>query len=319
MDLYKINGNKLSSINKDEFKLEKEIQSLVENNLEELFDLEFVSSEFTVGDFRLDTLCFDNESNSFVIIEYKKGTSYSVIDQGYSYLSIMLNNKSDFILEYNETKNKSLKRDDLDWSQSRIIFISQSFNAHQKNSVNFKNLPFELWEVKKFSNNTISLNEHLSNSKENIDKIGVKSNKIISQVNNQVKVFSEEDTLNGKKVSQKIRSLYYELKEKLSDWEDFNISCKKNYISFKRNKKVFVFLNFRKNYIRVHLLSYLKTKWDGTREKVSPKNKFILDDPKKMFDIWENDYKVLYAYDLKENNNLDYFSFMLKQKFDQLK
>ena len=138
MDLYKINGNKLSPINKDEFKLEKEIQSLVENNLEELFDLEFVSSEFTVSDFRLDTLCFDNESNSFVIIEYKKGTSYSVIDQGYSYLSIMLNNKSDFILEYNETKNKSLKRDDLDWSQSRIIFISQSFNAHQKNSVNLK-------------------------------------------------------------------------------------------------------------------------------------------------------------------------------------
>ena len=47
-------------------------------------------------------------------------------------MSVMLNNKSDFILEYNERKNKSLKRDEVDWSQSRIIFISPSFNTYKK-------------------------------------------------------------------------------------------------------------------------------------------------------------------------------------------
>ena len=63
-----------------------------------LFDLELVShksrslSEIKVKNFRFDTLCFDNETRSFVIIEYKKGTNYSVIDQGYSYLSTLLNN-----------------------------------------------------------------------------------------------------------------------------------------------------------------------------------------------------------------------------------
>ena len=109
MDLYKIKRNSLEPVERESFKLEKDIQSLVESNLETLFNLEFVSSEFIVGEFRLDSLCFDNEVNSFVIIEYKKGSSYSVIDQGYSYLSLMLNNKSDFILEYNETKKKILK------------------------------------------------------------------------------------------------------------------------------------------------------------------------------------------------------------------
>ena len=93
MKLFSLNKDKLDPINGIPFKLERDIQNLIENNTSEIFDLEFVSSEFRIGDFRIDSLCFDNETNSFVIIEYKKGSSYSVIDQGYSYLSIMLNNK----------------------------------------------------------------------------------------------------------------------------------------------------------------------------------------------------------------------------------
>jgi len=149
MKLFSLNKDKLDPINGIPFKLERDIQNLIENNTSEIFDLEFVSSEFRIGDFRIDSLCFDNETNSFVIIEYKKGSSYSVIDQGYSYLSIMLNNKSDFILEYNEKSSNNLKRGSINWSQSRIIFISPSFNSYQKNSVNFKDIPFELWEIKK--------------------------------------------------------------------------------------------------------------------------------------------------------------------------
>ena len=98
MDLYNYKNNKLESVQVESFKLEKDIQFLVEKNLKTLFNLELISSEFTVGEFRLDSLSFDNETNSFVVIEYKKGSSYSIIDQGYSYMSIMLNNKSDFIL-----------------------------------------------------------------------------------------------------------------------------------------------------------------------------------------------------------------------------
>ena len=171
MDLYNIKKENLEPIDRDPFKLEKDIQSLVENNMDTLFGVEFVKSEFSLNEFRLDSLCFDHDTNSFVIVEYKRGSSYSVIDQGYSYLSLMLNNKSDFILEYNETKNKSIKRNDVDWSQSRIIFISTSFSTYQKNSVNFKDIPFELWEIKQYSNKSISLNPILSNSKESVENI----------------------------------------------------------------------------------------------------------------------------------------------------
>ena len=36
---------------------------------------------------------------SFVIIEYKKGKRYSVIDQGYAYLNTLLAHKGDFVLK----------------------------------------------------------------------------------------------------------------------------------------------------------------------------------------------------------------------------
>ena len=149
MDLYNLKNNKLEEVDRVSFKLEKEIQTLVEENVETLFNLEFISSEFSVNSFRLDSLCFDNETNSLVVIEYKRGSSYSVIDQGYSYMSTMLNNKSDFILEYIEKTGKSLKKSEVDFSQSRILFISPSTNSYQKNSVNFNDVPFELWEIKK--------------------------------------------------------------------------------------------------------------------------------------------------------------------------
>ena len=131
MKLFSIDGKKISSISTNPFQLEKDIQKLIEHNVQELFDLEFVKSELTIQNFRLDTLCFNKMSNSFVIIEYKKGTNYSVIDQGYTYLSTLLNNKSYFILEYNETLGGSLKRDDIDWSQSRVIFIYLILNSHR--------------------------------------------------------------------------------------------------------------------------------------------------------------------------------------------
>jgi len=65
----------LEPIERDSFKLERDIQSVVEKNLETLFSLQFVSSEFTVGEFRIDSLAYDEERNAFVLIEYKRGTN----------------------------------------------------------------------------------------------------------------------------------------------------------------------------------------------------------------------------------------------------
>src|ERR1035437_363687 len=144
MPLYKID-RQLEHIKETSFKLEREIQQLTEQNLQSLLRLNLIRSEFSLNNFRIDTLAFDPEFKSFVIIEFKRDKAFSVIDQGYAYLSLMLNNKADFILEYNESQNQSLKRTDIDWSQSKVIFISPFFTTYQREAINFKDLPIELW------------------------------------------------------------------------------------------------------------------------------------------------------------------------------
>lgn len=98
MKLFKTRELLLQEVLSEPFKLERNIQELVEKNLDTIFGYLFISSELKIQKYRLDTLCFDEETNSFVIIEYKKGSSYSVIDQGYTYLQLLLNNKLLFFM-----------------------------------------------------------------------------------------------------------------------------------------------------------------------------------------------------------------------------
>ena len=107
MRIFSTKGTKLVEIAEEQFPLESEVQRLTESNLQDLFDLILVKSEFELHGLRIDTLAFDKESGAFVIIEYKKDRNFSVVDQGFAYLNLMLNNKSDFILEYNEVIFKS--------------------------------------------------------------------------------------------------------------------------------------------------------------------------------------------------------------------
>lgn len=100
MKLFNINKDVLDEIDGVPFQLEKDIQRLIEKNVNTIFGLTLIQSELSVDKYRIDTLCYDDENNSFVIIEYKKGSSYSVIDQGFTYYGLLLNNKSDFILNY---------------------------------------------------------------------------------------------------------------------------------------------------------------------------------------------------------------------------
>tara|TARA_B100000902_G_C27207969_1_gene862717 strand:+ start:107 stop:1057 length:951 start_codon:yes stop_codon:yes gene_type:complete len=316
MELYKLQNKKLVEISRTNFKLEKDIQSLIENNTENIFNLEFVSTEFKIQEFRLDTLCFDDETNSFVIIEYKKGSSYSVIDQGYSYLSIMLNNKSDFILEYNENNDKNLKRDDVDWSQSRIIFVSPSFNSYQKNSVNFKDVPFELWEIRKFSNEIISLNQYLPSSRESIQMVEGNKNTVIKSVSKEVKVYDEDHHLSW--ISENNKSLYINVKEELLKLDDVDFVNTKRYIGFKKNNMIVSYINFYKNSLRFDIVKG-NIKEDGTKSK----GFFNLDDPKNLSKVQKIQFKSgvkreIYNIKISTDSEVGYLMLLLKQKYDSL-
>lgn len=231
MAIFNIQNSKLLPIREKELGLEKDIQKLTEENLDTVFGLQFVRTELPLGNFRIDTLAFDTESNAFVIIEYKRDKSFSVIDQGYSYLSLMLNNKADFILEYNERMKTSLRKDDVDWSQSRVLFLARSFTPYQQNAINFRDLPMELWEVKAYDNATILYNQLLSGeSKESVKSIT--KDKTVEGVAKEVRVYTIEDHI--EKGGQSVRDLFDALREKLLNMgPNVKEVPKKLYIAYK--------------------------------------------------------------------------------------
>ena len=313
MKLFRLNKTNLNEVEQIPFKLEKDIQSLVEVNVESVFNLKFIHSELSVDKYRIDTLCFDEENNSFVIIEYKKGKSYSVIDQGYTYLQLLLNNKSDFLLVLSQYFNKILRMEDVDWSQSRIIFVSPSFNSYQKDSVNFKGLPFELWEIKRYSNDTVVLNEHRSNSKESIETLNPTTNSTISQVSKEVKVYMEDE--HTSKMNNTILESWTELKEELLELGGVEFIPKRHYIGLNFEGTNVCYINFRKSHILIDILG-------GTiyPDKSKSRNFLTLEDHKNITSkrsriLNSGGNQISYRIKFDSNSDIDYVMLLIKQSY----
>jgi len=304
MPIFNIQNKKLFPIKEKEIDLEKEIQKLTEENLETIFDLEFVSTEFALQNFRIDTLAFDKGADTFVIIEYKRGRSFSVIDQGYAYLALMLNNKADFVLEYNEKTKGNLKRKNVDWSQSRVLFLSQSFTTYQQNAMNFRDLPIELWEVKAYDNSTILYNQLLSpEARESIKTIT--KNETVENVSREIKKYSIDDYFkpgwgNSKELFEDIRIKILELDSRIEE------KASKFYIGYQIDRKNMVGIRIRQSKIII----------DFTRTQ--PKD---LDDPKKRLRYRKNSLKYwnqhISELDINNKNDIDYATLLIKQAYNK--
>ena len=314
MILYDNKKGVLKDVDIKPFKKEIEIQRLVEENCETIFQLDFIITELTVGNYRVDSLCFDHENNSFVIIEYKKGNSYSVIDQGYTYLQLLLNNKSDFVLVLSHHLNKVLKIENINWSGSKILFVSQSYNSYQKDSVNFKNLPFELWEIKRYSNESVLFNKHTSSSKESIDSLSnISSKSLVSNVSKEVRVVDEDVHIG--KCDEDLKILWDDLKSRMDDLEGVDLIVKNNYINWVYLGKNICYFIFRKSSIVLEL-GRGNVNPDGSKSK----NYFNIDDPKKIYKesswTWKSGTKgTIYKIPIKKNSDIDYLMFLIKQKY----
>ena len=265
--LFEVKESGIHEVKEKPFKSEKELQTLCENNLNKFINLEFVDTEFSVSDFRLDTVAFDKEVSAFVIIEYKNQRNISVIDQGYTYLSTMFNHKADFVLRYNIKFQENKDLNDFDWSQSRVIFISPHFTKYQINSINFKDLPIELWKIKRYQNNTVSFEQIVSaNSDESIKSIApILDMDIKQEVSKETKTYSEKELMDV--ADDNIIDIYNELRDYILSLDD-NITLKptKLYIGFNRGRKSVVSIKLQ----RKSLILWINT------------NPNELDDPKKI-------------------------------------
>ncbi len=73
MPIFEISNNKLPPVEQKNFSLEKELQTLIEGNLEEVFSCRFVASEFLTGTQhagRIDSLALSEEDNPVITRRY---------------------------------------------------------------------------------------------------------------------------------------------------------------------------------------------------------------------------------------------------------
>jgi len=244
MTLFKVTDGKAHPLNFSKFRNEKDLQTLVENNLEEIFKLKFIETEFEVPPFRIDTVSFDPESKALVIIEYKESEDYSVIDQGYSYLNLLLSHKGDFQLALERKLNKRME---VDWSQSRIIFIARSFNPYQLGAL-AQNLPFELWKYVLYEDAMISF-EQLTPQFTQV--AGLPVSRIAQKVVREIKVYTLEDHL--RKTNDVIKATFEKLQQAILGMNpQIREKVKKHYIAYEMNSNFTEFV-IQSSAIKVYL------------------------------------------------------------------
>jgi predicted transport protein len=299
MNIYALQSGNLTPVREVPFKLEKEMQFIFEQNLNAVMGLELVKTEFSIKNKRIDTLAFDHQSKAFIIIEYKRDKNISVIDQGFTYLSLMLENKADFIIEYNESLKKQLIRDEVDWSQTRVVFVSTSFTENQRLATNFKDIAIELWEVKRFENHTMSIAPiKKSKSAESIKPL-TQQNKELKAVQDEIKVYTEEDHLT--KPSDEIKELYELLRNRINALtDDVEVAPQKMYIAFRKDKKNFVYVHLQKKNIKI----WLNAKWGEINE---PKG--IANNVSSKGHYGYGDYEI----DMIDDSQLEYILSLIKE------
>ncbi len=298
MKIYSLQKQRLSEIKENPFKLEREIQNLFESNLDELMGLTFVKSEFSIKNKRIDTLAFDKQTNAFVIIEVKRDKNLSVVDQGFTYLSLMLENKADFIVEYNECLKGKLTRDDVDWTQSRVAFISTAFTENQIQATNFKDIAIELWEVKQYANNLIVvLPIKKTNSAASIKPV-MQKNQALKKVSEEIKVYTEDDLLNLG--SDETRELYFKFKDAVLNLaDDIQVIVNKQYIAFKKGINILCVV-IQKKQIRM---------WIGVKAGLLDDAKGLAKDVSNVGHWGTGDYEVAVTND----KDLEYIMSLVKQ------
>ena len=298
MQIYQQKNNKINALKEKPFKLEKDIQQIFENNLELIMELQLVKSEFSIKNKRIDTLAFDRQSKAFIIIEYKRSKSMSVVDQGFTYLSLMLENKADFIVEYNETLKASLKRTEVDWSQTRVVFVSTGFTENQKNATNFKDIAIELWEIKRYENNLISINQiKKTKSAESIKPI-TSSNSQLDAVAKEIKVYTEED--HTKNRSEGIIELYEEFRDSILNLSNgIEVQPKKDYIAFKKDTNI-ADINIQRKGLKL---------WINMRKGNLNDSRNLTRDVSNVGHWGNGDYELI----IKNTNDIEYIMSLIKQ------
>lgn len=253
--LFRVQGGKAKEIQGVASGLEKPLQTLLEQNLEELLGVKFLASEHSTGKThagRIDTLGID-EDNCPVILEYKRSIGENVINQGLFYLDWLMDHKAEFQLLVLKRYGSKIA-DVIDWTGPRLICVAADFTKYDGHAVQQMNRNIELIRYRQFGADLMLL--ELVNSTASTTPASKGSSKATTG-----KV-AGKDQAGDKTVAQWFASMSPDLRALFDSLEGFVTSLGddvqrkdlKVYVAFKRLRN-FATVAFKKDqlYLMLHL------------------------------------------------------------------
>lgn len=159
MPLFAINKkNVVEPVGQTNFDAERDLQRVVEANLQALFRCQFVATEFPTGiqhGGRIDTLALSEDRNP-VIIEYKKTASSELITQSLYYLAWIHDHRGDFEIAARKALGSKVS---VDWEDVRVICLAPSYKKFDLHAVSVMGASIELWTYRLFANQTLYIEE----------------------------------------------------------------------------------------------------------------------------------------------------------------
>ena len=286
MPIFKIDEkNKVRKLKSKKFKNEKELQKLFENNLDEIFGIKFLATEYTTTNGgRMDSLGLD-ENSSPVIIEYKENEKDNVINQGLFYYDWLVDHKGDFELLVQKKLGKDVK---VNWDAPRLILIAQSYNKFDKHAVKQIAKNIELKKYVLYEDGTLYVEDVFLPKKKPPTPLGPGN-------------YTIENHLKGK--PDKIKKLFGELHEKILELDErINEKILKHYIAYELNRNFAEIIIQSKN---------LKIYLDINKKDLEDPNE-IVEDCSQVGHLGTGDS----VFKISEPEDVDYAISLIKQSYE---
>lgn len=257
MPLFEIDKDNITSIEYINFKTERVLQRLVENNLDTMFSCRLIASEFSTGTQhggRIDTLAL-SEDNNPVIIEYKKVESSELINQSLFYLSWIHDHRGDFEIAVQKQLGHGVE---IDWSDVRVICIAPGYRKYDLHAVKVMGANIELWRYRLFSNSNLYFEEiykqtyaeNISSPDNDKDPIMVAAGKKAA-ITRATGSYTFEQHIEGK--SEKITELARTIQDHILGLDSsIEQAPKKLYVAYKTSQNI-VCMEIRKRKISLFL------------------------------------------------------------------
>jgi predicted transport protein len=158
LKLFSLQNNKVTELKGQAAALEKDLQHLIEANMESFLGVRFLAREYTTGKThkgRIDSLGLD-ENNAPVIIEYKRHQNENVINQGLFYLDWLMDHQAEFQL-LTQQKLGTEAAEQIEWTGTRLICIANGFNHYDEHAVQQIERNIDLMRYRYFGDDLLAL------------------------------------------------------------------------------------------------------------------------------------------------------------------